>query len=121
MLSQRKKTERRRRELQERLRELSFTPLMRGSIVERVRRCGSPNCACATDPAARHRGKYLSVHLDGRTQVVHVRPVDEEQIQRRIDAYDELWEVINELTACELDDLRRRARERQRGRRRRRK
>jgi hypothetical protein len=121
MLSQRKKTERRRRELQERLRELSFTPLMRGSIVERVRRCGSPNCACATDPAARHRGKYLSVHLDGRTQVVHVRPVDEEQIQRRIDAYDQLWEVINELTACELDDLRRRARERQRGRRRRRK
>lgn len=121
MLSQRQKTEHRRQELQARLRELSSSPLMRGSIVERVRRCGRPNCACATDPDARHRGKYLSVHLDGRTQVVHVRPVDEEQIQRRIDAYNEIWEIINELTACELDDLRRLARERQRDRRRRKK
>ena len=121
MLSQKKKTERRRQELQQRLGELSRVPLMRGSIVERVRRCGNPNCACATDPDARHRGKYLSVHLGGRTQVVHVRPVDENEIQRRIGAYNELWEVINGLTACELEDLRRRTRERQRARRRRRK
>jgi hypothetical protein len=90
---------------------------MRGSLVERLRRCGRPNCACATDPAARHGGKFLSVHLDGRTQAVHVRPEDEDYIRAAIDAYQRLWAIINELTACELADLHRQARDRRRARR----
>jgi len=102
------------------MRELSYQPLMRGTIVERVRRCGKPTCACAHDPEARHGGKFLSVQLDGRTQAVHVRPEDEERIQQAIVAYKRLWEIINGLTACELSDLKREARERRRARARRR-
>jgi hypothetical protein len=120
MRSDRLSTQRRRRQLHEELRALSFEPLMRGSIVERVRRCGRPNCACARDPEARHRGKFLTVHLDGRTQALHLRPEDEERVRLAINAYNRLWDVINELTACELSDLRREARERQRSRQRRR-
>lgn len=120
MASDRDQTQRRRRRLRETLRELSFEPLMRGGIVERLRRCGRPNCACAKDPDARHGGKFFTVSLDGRTQAVHLRPDDEARVKRAIAAYNRLWEIINGLTECELSDLRREVRERRRSRRRRR-
>jgi len=91
---------------------------MRGSLVERVRRCGRPNCACASDPNRRHAGKFLTVQLARRTHSVHVRAQDEARVRAAIDAYAELWDVVNGLTACEVSDLKREARERRRVRRR---
>ena len=120
MASDRTETLRRRGKLHEEMRALSHEPLMRGSLVERLRKCGRSNCACAKDPAARHGGKFLTVHLDGRTEAVHVRPDDEERVRRAITAYAKLWEIINALTACELADLKREARDRRRSRQRRR-
>jgi len=114
MKSQRHVLLSRRRSLHEKLRALSYVPLMRGSIVEVQRRCGRPNCACARDPDARHRSKLLSVNLDGRTRTLHLRPEDEEAVRRATDAYTQLWDVVNGLTACELADLKRLARERKR-------
>lgn len=114
MTSDREMTLRRRGKLREQVRALSRTALMRGSLVERVRRCGRPNCACAHDPSRRHRGKFLTVQLDGRTHALHVRPEDESRVRAAIDAYTRLWGLINELTACELSDLKREARERRR-------
>ena len=119
MASDRERTQRRRRELREQMRELSCSALMRGSLVERLRRCGRANCACASDPSKRHGGKFLTVQLDGRTHALHVRPEDEPRIRAAVEAYAELWDLINKLTACELSDLQREARERRRARRRR--
>ena len=119
MLSQRQETQRRRRQLHAELRAVAFAPLMRGSVIDRKRRCGRAKCACASDSAARHPEKYLSVHLEGRTVAVHLRPEDEERVRRAIEAYERLWAIINGLTACEVADLRREARARARGRRRR--
>lgn len=119
MSSQRTDLERRRRRLRQRLRALSFAPLMRGSIVERRLRCGRAGCACAKDPRARHHATYLSVHFEGRTQVVHLRAQDEEAVRRAVQAYEEAWTIINGLTACELAELKRAARERRRQQRRR--
>ncbi|MBI5526727.1 MAG: hypothetical protein HY897_10380 [Deltaproteobacteria bacterium] len=116
MKSQRQEILSRRRSLHEKLRALSYAPLMRGSIVEVTRRCGRLNCACARDPGARHRSKMLSVNLDGRTRTLHLRPEDEEAVRRATEAYAQLWEVVNGLTACELADLKRLARERKRTR-----
>lgn len=118
MSSDREQTQRRRRLLREQMRALSLRALMRGSLVERRRRCGRANCACAHDPRKRHGGKFLTVQLDGRTQALHVRPEDEAQVRAAIGAYTQLWKLINELTACELAELRRAARERRRVRRR---
>ena len=87
------------------------------SLVERLRRCGKPNCACARDPGKRHGGMFLSVHLEGRTHALHVRPEDEARVRSAIGAYTKLWNLINELTACELSDLKRETRERRRARR----
>jgi len=112
--------ERRRQTLRDKLRRLCLLPLMRGSIVARVRRCGRPRCACADDPQAQHPGQYLSVHLAGRTQVVHLRPADEPAVRQAIAGYEELWATVNALTALEVAALRRAAQERRRGRRRRR-
>lgn len=120
MPSERLQTQRRRRHLRQQLRALSFAPLMRGSLVERLRRCGRPNCACAHDPSKRHGGKFLTVQLDGRTHALHVRPEDEAKVRAALGAYSRLWKLINELTACELSDLRREVRERRRARQRRR-
>ncbi len=120
MPSDRELTHRRRRDLRARLRALSLAPLMRGSLVERLRRCGRPNCACARDPRQRHGGKFLTVQLGGRTNALHVRPQDEPKVRLAIEAYAKLWEIINALTECELSDLRGEARERQRARRRKR-
>jgi hypothetical protein len=91
---------------------------MRGSIVERFRRCGRPNCACARDPDARHGGKVLTVHLEGRTHAIPLRPADEARVRQAITAYGRVWGIINGLTACALRDLRRAVRERRRARRR---
>lgn len=120
MPSDRTLTQRRRRDLREQLRALSLAPLMRGSLVERLRRCGRPNCACARDPRKRHGGKFLTVQLGGHTTALHVRPEDEPKVRLAIGAYGKLWKVINGLTECELSDLRREARERRRSRRQRR-
>lgn len=119
MASDREEVQRRRRHLQEQLRTLSGEPLMRGSIVERLRRCGRPNCACARDPDARHGGKVLTVHLEGRTHAIPLRPADEARVRQAITAYGRVWGIINGLTACALRDLRRAVRERRRARRRR--
>jgi hypothetical protein len=110
--------ERRRQVQRDKLRTLVALPLMRGSIVERVRRCGKPRCACADDPDARHPGQYLSVHLDGRTQVVHLRPGDVPAVREAIAGYEALWAAVTALTAVEVASLRRAAQERRRGRRR---
>lgn len=117
MASEREQTQRRRRLLREQVRALSTAPLMRGSLVERVRRCGRTNCACATDPRKQHAGMFLTVQLDGRTHALHVRPEDEPRVRAAVGAYATLWKLINQLTACELADLRRQARERRRARR----
>lgn len=120
MASERELTQRRRRDLRAQLRALSLAPLMRGSLVERLRCCGRPNCACARDPSKRHGGKFLTVQLGGRTNALHIRSEDEPKVRLAVEAYAKLWEIINALTECELSDLRRQARERKRSRRRRR-
>lgn len=116
MLTERLEIQRRRRALHEQIRQLYGAPLMRGSIYVRTRKCGQPGCACAKDKAAEHASKFLSVSLDGRTRGFHLRAQDEQEVQRAIDAYDRLWRIINELTACEVAELRRRVRERRRDR-----
>ena len=116
MPSDNQNTDQRRRKLHEQLRALGFAPLMRGTLYERVGKCGRKNCACARDPEARHRSHFLSVFLDGRTRGLHVRACDVDRVRKAVAAYEQLWEIVNGLTACEVADLRRQARERRRER-----
>jgi len=92
--------------------------MMRGSLVERRRKCGNPTCACATDPEKRHPRLALWVKVHGKVHTLHVRPEDVDSIRERLDAYTQLRELVEELTACEVAELRAKVRERQRSRRR---
>jgi hypothetical protein len=120
MVSDRGQIERRRRRLREELRALSAQPLMRGSVVERHRRCGRPNCAVRVTRATAIAGRFSPCICRGATQAVHLRPADEAAVRAAVAAYQRLWQLIDGLTACELADLRRQARERRRARQRRR-
>jgi len=120
MASHNQDVRRQRRQLREQIRALTFEPLMRGSVVELRRRCGKKNCICSTDPDARHPATCLSVNVAGKTQLVYLRPEDEEWVREATAAYKQLWEMIDGLTKCELADLRRQIRERRRSRKRRR-
>src|SRR3989304_1628333 len=99
MASDREEIQRRLRHLHEQLRALSGEPLMRGSIVERLRRWGRPHCACARDRKARHGGKLLTVYLDVRTHPAHLRPQAQGRLRPATMAYAPVWDVINSLTA----------------------
>jgi len=118
MTSERQLTLQRRGRLLRQLHALCLAPLMRGTLYERQGRCGRDNCACARDPKARHRSHFLTVFLDGRTRGLHVRASDVDRVRKAVAAYDRLWKIVNGLTACEVADLRRAARERRRSRRR---
>ena len=98
------------------LRSLTYHPLMRGSLVERLRRCGKPACACATDDDARHPGQFLTVSLDGATKAVHVRPEDEPFLREALGAYSRLWKILTDLTRLEIAEIKRAAGERRRSR-----
>lgn len=113
-------TSRRRQQLREALVSLSYEPMMRGSLVERRRKCGRRNCACAKDDAAKHPGLHYSVRLRGRLESMYVRPEEEADVRAAIAAYGRLWDILTELTECEVADVRRRARERHRSQARRR-
>ena len=87
---------------------------MRGSVVERRTKCGKAACRCARDEAAKHSATALTVTIEGKRETVPLRQEDVERVKGLVASYDLVWRLINELTKCELADLRREARERRR-------
>jgi hypothetical protein len=76
--------DRRRRQLLDEIAALGFC--LPGSIVDRMSRCGNPNCRCHTDPAFRH-GPYRSWtrKVAGKTVT---RNLSEDQLQRYQNWFD---------------------------------
>jgi hypothetical protein len=56
--------------------------LAHGSLVEMKRRCGKPNCRCASDDAFKHSSLYLSQTRNGKTRMIYI-PKDLEETVRR--------------------------------------
>jgi hypothetical protein len=78
-----------------------------GSLATISRRCGRPNCRCATDKAARHPAHLLNSKVKGRTRSVYI-PVDmveevsswvreRRNIQRLLKEIDQLAEQLIRL------------------------
>ena len=82
----------------------SLGNLMRGTLTTAMLRCGAPNCECATGP--RHPKLHLSVHLNGRTRGVYVNKGILQEVESLIAEYQRAWQIINELTAVNLELLR---------------
>jgi hypothetical protein len=82
--------------------------VLRGSLVERYKRCGNPNCKCADGPG--HGPKYyLSVSYPGRSpQMDYVPQADYAQVSERVANYAQVREILEEISEINHELLRRR-------------
>jgi len=93
----------RRRRILEKLPPLE--DVLRGSIVLRSMRCGSPGCHCHKGEG--HRATYLCVtHAGGRTEQISL-PAEMVPIAKRgVALYHVWWDAIEKLSAINRDLIR---------------
>ncbi len=78
-------------------------PFLRGSLVERARRCGKPTCHCRQGQL--HRSLYLAVrHRDRRALLYIPRPL-EETVRLWVANGRRLREQLEALNELQLDQL----------------
>ena len=91
------------------LRQLpALDSILRGSIIERYKRCGKPNCHCVDGPG--HGPKYyLSVTPSkGRPQMDYV-PLDyHEEVTQFLENHRAVREILEEICEINRELLRRR-------------
>lgn len=86
----------------------SLEHIMRGSLIECYKRCGRPGCHCANDRG--HGPKlYLSVSVSGkRPQMDYVPNARGAEAGVLIDNFNKAREILNEISAINMELLRRR-------------
>lgn len=77
-----------------------------GTITERMRRCGKPNCHCAGDPAALH-GPYIqwTRTVGGKTVTKQLNADQWTRYRPWFDNARQLRELVNRLEAASLDAI----------------
>ena len=98
-----------RRKRKQLLRQLpSLEALLRGSLIERYKRCGKPGCKCAQGPG--HGPKYyLSVSFPGLQPQMDYVPQDlHEQVVTRLANYQRVRELLEQICEINRELLRRR-------------
>ena len=98
-----------RRRRQALLRQLpSLKAILRGSLIERYKRCGKPGCKCANGPG--HGPKYyLSVSHPGmRPQMDYVPQESHAQIAEFVANYHRAREILEAISEINRELLRRR-------------
>lgn len=85
-----------------------LTAILRGSLIERYKRCGNPNCRCTQGPG--HGPKlYLSVSVSGGRPVMHYVPAGyHEQVSEYLDNYRQSRQLLEQICEVNLELLRRR-------------
>ena len=82
--------------------------ILRGSLVERYKRCGNPGCHCA-DGRGHGPKAYLSVSVSGqRPQMDYVPNARSEEVRALIDNFNKARDILNEVCAINTELLRRR-------------
>ena len=68
-----------------------------GTLLERTKVCGKPNCRCATDPAARH-GPYYEWNRREKNKLKHtiISPDEARRIRRAMDNYQTVLTLLEE-------------------------
>ncbi len=99
---------RRRKALLRRLPDLET--VLRGSLIERYKRCGKPGCHCAEGPG--HGPKYyLSVSRSGQRPVMEYVPQEfRDQVEASLANHRRLREIVEEIARINRELLRRRKR-----------
>jgi hypothetical protein len=84
--------------------------ILRGSLVERYKRCGKPGCKCAN--GAGHGPKYyLTVSFPKRPpEMEYVPEAFQEKVKQYLENYRKAKEILEELSSINRELLRRRER-----------
>ena len=92
-----------RRERSKLLEELgSLSLMLRGSYLERFSTCSHPNCRC--HEGQRHGPRAYVVVTEQKRQRQHYVPKDQQKaVQRGVDQYHRLLEVLCRVTAINLE------------------
>lgn len=78
-------------------------PFLRGSVVERRRRCGKPTCRCRQGQL--HRSLYLAVRHRGRRALLYIPRPLEETVRQWLDNGRRLREQLETLNQLQLEQL----------------
>lgn len=81
---------------------------LRGTLSERLRKCGKANCRCAQgDP---HKSLYLVQSHAGKPRQICVPKAWEERVRQAVSSYQQLQQFIEEVSELEWKRLRERKR-----------
>ena len=82
--------------------------VLRGSLIERYKRCGNPNCRCAQGPG--HGPKYyLSVSYPGKSPKMDYVPQDDySQVSEQVANFSLVREILEEISEINHELFRRR-------------
>ena len=82
--------------------------VLRGSLIERYKRCGNPSCKCAQGPG--HGPKYyLSVSYPGRSpQMDYIPQADYARVSKLMANHAQAREILEEISEINHELLRRR-------------
>lgn len=97
------------RALYSKLRRLLGQPgLLRGTLVEMRRTCGTAGCGCGTDVARRHRSLYMALSLNGKRRMLYIPAAWEARVREWTARYGEVRGVLEQITRLRLAQLERR-------------
>jgi hypothetical protein len=84
--------------------------ILRGSLIERYKRCGKPGCKCVHGPG--HGPQfYLSVsHAGERPQMQYVPSNYHDEVSQRLNEYRQCRKILDEICEINFELLRRRER-----------
>ncbi len=72
--------------------------LIHGSLIRMRRRCGNPNCRCATQDR-RHESWYLGLTRKRKTRMKHISKDQEATVRRWLEADRKARELLDQINA----------------------
>jgi hypothetical protein len=68
-----------------------------GSLIEMARRCGNPNCRCASDDDLKHRSLYLGQTRGGKKSMVYLPSDLVPQVRQAAEHFQQALALLEEL------------------------
>jgi hypothetical protein len=80
--------------------------LVRGTLLERQRACGNPNCHCAK--GQKHRAVYLMLRENGKLRQLYIPVAYEARVRQWVDNHKQLKELLRELSDVHWERIKQR-------------
>lgn len=88
--------------------------MLPGSLVERRRKCGKPNCRCA-DGKQLHSGFQISVMQDGKLSTFHIPADLVEEVRSKVEMHKQFQRAAGTICQVNMRHLLRRKENKEKG------